>query len=100
MATLATSPPPHLDALRRANEIRVARAKLKHQIGEGTISVGDVLLACPLEVAGMTIVELLTSQEGWGTKRCRSFLAGIGMPETKSIGSLTERQRRVLAGLF
>lgn len=45
----------------------------------------------------MPIADLLASQRRWGTTRCRKFLAAIPMSETKTIGSMTDRQRRELA---
>ncbi|HWC27963.1 MAG TPA: hypothetical protein VG474_15340 [Solirubrobacteraceae bacterium] len=98
-ATMAPARPQHLQALQRANEVRLARAELKRNVSAGAITVGEVILTCPWEAASMTIAELLTSQHRWGTKRCRKFLAEIGMPETKTIGSMTERQRSVLAAV-
>jgi len=99
-ATMAPARPQHMQALQRANEVRLARAELKRKVGEGAIAVDEVILACPWEAASMTIAELLTSQRRWGTTRCRKFLAGIGMPETKTVGSMTERQRTLLATLI
>ena len=99
-ATMAPAPPQHMQALQRANEVRLARAELKRKIGEGRITVDEVILTCPWEAASMTIAELLTSQRRWGTARCSKFLAGIGMPETKKVGSMTERQRTVLRALI
>jgi len=98
-ATMAPAPPQHMQALQRANEVRLARAELKRNIGEGRITVGEVILACPWEAASMTIAELLCSQRRWGTTRCSKFLTGIGMPEIKTIGSMTDRQRGLLASL-
>jgi hypothetical protein len=98
-ATLA-GPPPHMRALARANEIRLARAQLKRRIADGAISVGEVALACPSEAASMTLGELLVSQRGWGVTRTRRFLSDVAMPETKSVGSMTERQRRAVAALI
>jgi hypothetical protein len=89
--------PQHLRALSRANEIRLARSALKREVTKGTVSVGEVILECPWEAASMTIAELLTSQRRWGTTRCRKFLAAIGMPETKTLRSMTDRQRALLA---
>jgi len=89
-----------MQALQRANEVRLARADLKRKVGEGAITVGDVILTCPWEAASMTISELLVSQRRWGTTRASKFLAGIGMPETKTVGSMTERQRRALATMI
>jgi hypothetical protein len=99
-ATMASAPPQHMQALRRANEVRLARAELKRRVGEGAITVDEVVLTCPWEAASMTIAELLTSQRRWGTTRCGKFLAGIGMPETKTVGSMTDRQRSLLATLI
>jgi hypothetical protein len=84
-------------ALAQANRVRLARAELKRQVAEGETSVGDVVLACPWEAESMTISDLLMSQHRWGRTRCRRFLASIPMSETKTIGSMTDRQRRALA---
>jgi len=97
--TMAPAPPQHMQALQRANEVRLARAELKRNIGLGTLPVAEVILTCPWEAASMTIAELLTSQRRWGTSRASKFLGGIGMPETKTVGSMTERQRALLAAL-
>ena len=45
----------------------------------------------------MAIADLLLSQHRWGRTRCRRFLASIPMSETKTVGSMTDRQRRALA---
>src|SRR5688572_1101305 len=98
--TMAPAPPQHMQALQRANEVRLARASLKRSIGVGTVTVGDVILTCPWEAASMTIAELLTSQRRWGTTRCSKFLLETGLPETKTIGSMTVRQRKLLAAMI
>lgn len=95
-ATIAPAPPQHMQALQRANEVRLARAELKRQVGEGTVSVTEVILQCPWESASMSVAELLLSQRRWGTTRASKFLALIGMPEAKTIGAMTERQRLAL----
>jgi hypothetical protein len=97
-ATIAPAPQ-HMQALRRANEVRLARAALKRAVGEGRTTVGVVILSCPWEAASMTIAELLLSQRRWGATRCTRFLAETGMTETKTVGSMTDRQRRALAAL-
>lgn len=99
-ATMARARPQHMQALQRANEVRLARAELKRKVGEGAATVEEIIRACPWEAASMTIAELLTSQRRWGTTRCSKFLASIGMPETKTVGSMTERQRTLLSSLL
>jgi hypothetical protein len=84
-------------ALRQANRVRLARAELKRQVADGARTAADVVLACPWEAESMTVADLLMSQHRWGRTRCRRFLASMQMSETKTIGSLTERQRSTLA---
>ncbi|MGN6815826.1 MAG: hypothetical protein ACTHK3_07055 [Solirubrobacterales bacterium] len=45
----------------------------------------------------MTISELLTSQRRWGRTRARKFLIPLALNENKQLGTLTARQRRLLA---
>jgi hypothetical protein len=98
MQALATAPAPqHMQALAQANKVRLARAELKRQVGDGELSVADVVLRCPWEAESMAISDLLMSQHRWGRTRCRRFLGSIAMNETKTIGSMTDRQRRELA---
>src|SRR5579862_8457375 len=92
-----TDEPQRLRALVRANEVRLARASLKRRIALGEVSAAEVLLDCPDEASSWEIGELLTSQRRWGTTRCRKFLARNQIVETKPIGTLTDRQRRILA---
>lgn len=98
-ATIAPAPQ-HLQALARANEVRLARAELKRQVADGEISAAHVILECPWEAASMTVSDLLTSQRRWGSTRCRKLLQSIPMSENKTIGSMTERQRQALARLL
>jgi hypothetical protein len=86
-----------MHALERANEVRLARADLKRSVRAGGIAVADVIVSSPWEAQSMVIADLLMSQRRWGRTRCRKFLAGIPMSENKTIGSMTERQRRSLA---
>ena len=94
---MMTPEPQRMRALERANEIRLARAELKRRIADGDVSAADVVLAPPREAATWALGELLTSQRRWGGTRCRKFLSQFQITETKAIGALTERQRRMLA---
>jgi hypothetical protein len=98
-ATMAPGPQ-HMQALRRANAVRLARADLKRRVAEGEISVAEVIMTSPWEAESMTISDLLTSQRRWGHTRCRKFLQCVPMSENKTIGSMTERQRRALAQML
>ena len=96
-ATATALAPQHMRALAQANRVRLARAELKRQVAEGESTVGDIVLECPWEAESMAIADLLLSQHRWGRTRCRRFLASIPMTETKTVGSMTDRQRRALA---
>jgi hypothetical protein len=89
-----------MQALAQANRVRLARADLKRQVADGEISVPEVVLTCPWEAESMAIADLLMSQHRWGRTRCRRFLASIPMSETKTIGSMTDRQRHALAAML
>jgi hypothetical protein len=99
-ATVIAYGPQHMRALQRANEVRLARAELKRRVTDGETTAAAVILASPWEAESMAVAELLMSQHRWGHTRARRFLAGIPMTETKTIGSMTDRQRRNLAALL
>jgi hypothetical protein len=98
--TIAAAPPQHMQALELANRVRLARADLKKRVATGEVEVAEVIVTCPPEARSMDIMELLMSQRRWGHARCRRFLKTIEMAENKTIGSLTERQRRTLAAVL
>jgi hypothetical protein len=100
--TIATSveapqAPQHMRALERANLVRLARAELKRAIARGETDASEVVQECPWETESMTIAELLTSQRRWGQTRARKFLLPLSLNENKQLGTLTSRQRRLLA---
>jgi hypothetical protein len=99
-ATIAPAPPQHLRALERANEVRIARAELTRRVAFGNADVAEVILHPPWEADGMAVADLLMSQRRWGQTRCRKFLAQLPMSEQKTVGSMTERQRRALAAML
>jgi hypothetical protein len=99
METATMTPEPQrLRALERANEVRLARAELKRRIAEGDVSAAQVILDSPWEARSWTVGDLLMSQRHWGQTRCRKFLMRNQISEMKRVGTLTERQRALLAG--
>lgn len=105
-ATIAPAPttagrrkhqPQHMEALARANRVRLARAELKRSIGRGDVDVAAVVRECPWETESMTLAELLTSQRRWGRTRARKLLQAVALSENKRLGTLTPRQRALLA---
>jgi hypothetical protein len=95
--TTVTPAPQRLRALERANEVRLARAELKRRIAYGDVSAAAIILTCPPEARSWPVGELLMSQRRWGVTRCRKFLGRNQISEIKEIGTLTDRQQRLLA---
>jgi hypothetical protein len=85
-----------MEALARANEVRLARAALKREISAGRRNITEVITESPWEAESMSLSELLCSQRRWGRARSRKLLSSTALSEGKRVGSLTERQRRVL----
>ena len=83
-------------ALARANEVRLARAALKRKVAAGEREVTKVVAELPWEARSMALAELLCSQRRWGRARSRKLLNSVGLSEGKRLGSLTERQQRIL----
>jgi hypothetical protein len=96
-ASRSAAEPQHLVALARANRVRLARAALKRNIASGEAQVAQVLLDNTWEAESMTVADLLSCQRRWGVTRCRRFLAKSRISETRTVGTLTERQRVELA---
>jgi hypothetical protein len=92
----------HMDALAKANEIRLGRGTVKQEIRAGETSAAAVLLRPPECVETMELFDLLMAQPRWGPVRCRRLVAELDLPvkENIRIGVLTQRQRQKLAVLL
>jgi hypothetical protein len=89
--------PQHMQALARANRVRLARAELKRSVSRGELDVADVIRESPWQAESMSLAELLTSQRRWGRTRARKFLQNVALNENKRLGTLTPRQRALLS---
>lgn len=97
MTASAVDVPQHMEALARANRVRLARAELKRSIARGEVDPARVIEECTWETENMTLAELLTSQRRWGRTRARKLLQALALSENKRIGTLTSRQRALLS---
>jgi hypothetical protein len=101
MGNIATvGPAQHLRALEHANRVRLARAEMKRRVANGEMTAAEVVVENPWHAESMSISELLMSQRRWGRARCRRLLLSLGIAENKRLGTLTERQRRMLAAML
>ena len=85
-----------MEALVLANEVRLARADLKRRVKDGETDIREVLREVPEEVASMKVFDLLAAQHRWGRQRVLRLMRDAELSESKRLGELTERQRRVL----
>ena len=94
------SPLQRLLALERANDVRLARATLKRRLRAGELAAADALRRGSRDTDTMTVADLLVSQRGWGPSRSAKLLRSLSLSEQKTLGSLTERQRVMLAAVL
>jgi hypothetical protein len=105
MATLLTKTPSRsldqrLDALERANRIRVSRAQLKRELKSGETSFDQVLLDPPGFVLTAKVYDMLLAVPRLGRVRASKLLAQCRISHSKTIGGLSDRQRAELVDLF
>lgn len=89
-----------LEALKLANQVRFARADLKRAIRTGDVKAADVIREMPSTVETMPLIELVACQYGWGPQRTRRLLRAVAVTADKTIGSMTQRQRDLVACLL
>ena len=95
--TTTEARPQHVEALELANRIRLARAQVKRDLRDGTLSLAEALeLEC---VRSMPLVALLSSQYRWGRARALRVVREVGCSENQRVGNLTVRQRAIVLRL-
>jgi hypothetical protein len=87
-------------ALRKANEVRIRRARLKQQLRDGDARIERILATPPECVCTATVLDLLLAVPKIGPARAGRLLTTAQMSQTKMIGTLTERQRAHLIDLL
>ena len=85
-----------LEALERANHVRLRRAAIRREIADGQRAVADVLADVPPEMATMSVLNLLCAQHRWGGSRAQRVLRATGIAGHRPVGALTDRQRDAL----
>lgn len=86
-----------MDALARANHVRVRKAELKREVKAGRVGAVDVLLDPPEFMETAKVIELLLSMPRVGRVKANKVLARCRVSPSKSLGGLTVRQRVELA---
>jgi hypothetical protein len=85
-----------MDALRRANDIRTARAKLKKDLKASRASINAILLDPPEYVLTAKVFDMLLAVPKYGRVKTNRILNQCRISPSKTIGGLSERQRTEL----
>jgi hypothetical protein len=85
-----------MDALKRANGIRSARAKLKKDLKAGKANIHALLLDPPEYVQTAKVFDMLLAVPKYGRVKANRILNQCRISPSKTIGGLSERQRAEL----
>ena len=87
-------------ALKRANDIRVRRARLKRDLKDGRVSIEQILSNPPEYVSTAKVFDMLMAVPKFGRVKAARFLNMCRISQSKTVGGLSDRQRTELIGLF
>ncbi|HEY8108406.1 MAG TPA: integration host factor, actinobacterial type [Patescibacteria group bacterium] len=82
-----------MDALKHANDIRTARAKLKKDLKARKASIHELLLDPPEHTLTMKVFDLLLAVPKYGRIKTNRVLNQCRISPSKTLGGLSERQR-------
>jgi hypothetical protein len=89
-----------MEALKRANDIRVRRARLKKDLKDGRVSIEQILSNPPEYVSTAKVFDMLMAVPKFGRVKAGRFLNMCRISQSKTVGGLSDRQRAELIGLF
>jgi hypothetical protein len=89
-----------VDALAEANRIRIARAKLKLDMKRGEVKLYPLLEDPPDLLNTMKVQTLLMAAPKIGRVKANKLLSQVRASPSKTVGGLSERQRKELLGLL
>ena len=84
------------EALAQANRVRLQRALLKADLKRGDRSLADLLAHPPGYLVSAKVLEVIMALPRYGHMRATGLLESCRISPSKTVGGLTERQRRDL----
>lgn len=90
----SSSEPQFMQALRRADEIRLRQAQVRNALKQGRITLAEALER--KDLGSMTVYTLLHAQHYWGRRVTLRALSECEIPETRQVRDLTEAERAEL----
>ncbi len=85
-----------MDALQRANDVRIRRAQLKRDLKGGRKQIQGLLLDPPEYLQTAKVFDLLLAVPKYGRVKVNRILTQCRISPSKTIGGLSERQRNEL----
>ena len=89
-----------MDALNKANDVRVKRAQLKKDLKDGRVRIEQILGSPPEYVSTAKVIDILMAVPKFGRVKAARFLNTCRISQSKTVGGLSDRQRAELIGLF
>ena len=89
-----------MEALQRANDVRSRRAQLKRDLKAGRQPIHQLLLQPPGYLETAKVFDLLLAVPKYGRVKVNKILSQCRISPSKTIGGLSERQRRELVALM
>jgi hypothetical protein len=89
-----------MEALRRANDIRSQRAKLKRDLKSGQVTIQNIIASPPDYVLTAKVFDMLMAVPKYGKVKATKFLNHCRISQGKTMGGLSERQRNELLELL
>jgi len=89
-----------MEALKRANDIRTARAQLKRDLKGGRMTIHELLSSPPEYVMTAKVFDMLLAVPKYGRVKANRVLNQCRISPAKTIGGLSERQRGELVAML
>src|SRR3970040_1097766 len=89
-----------MEALKRANDIRVRRAQLKKDLKLGRVQIEEILRHPPEYVLTAKVFDMLMAVPKFGRVKAARFLNQCRISQSKTVGGLSERQRAQIVGVL
>ena len=89
-----------MEALKRANDIRSRRARLKKDLKAGKANIHALLLDPPEYVQTAKVVDMLLAVPKYGRVKVNKVLVQCRISPSKTIGGLSQRQRTELVSML
>jgi len=89
-----------MEALRRANDVRSERARIKEQLRNGQVAITELLVDPPTCVHTAKVLDLVLAVPKYGRVKANKLLERCRVSSSKTVNGLTPRQRKELLDML